>query len=840
LLFAICAGAAAQQKDQPTLSGVVRDESGGAISGASVTLREAKGKVERSVRSDAIGRFTIAGVPNGEYVLKVESATFEPFEKQVEVIDAAARVSVEVILKVAAVKQSVTVSAVSDYVQPTSATGTKLDLPSYEVPLTVDSVNRELMQDQAVRNLEQILQNVSAVSANDSVAGWGAKTYQVRGFDLYDNLLEDGVRLPAYAEVDPAIIDHVDVLKGSAGGLYGRIEPGGVINIVTLRPQANADYGGGVEFGPWGYARAELDTMGPLVPNKSLRYRFIAAYETAGSYRDNVQTRHWSILPALQWAPTENDLIDFRFEYKNWRDTADMGEPVVPVGTDAAGNFVNRLPDLPRSTYIGPSGTFYNVRTTQETLTWNHAFAPGWNVRPILVHYSVNQPGHETGPSTCAYGTGAGTWADPVPAGQDGYGSNNPTTACFYVGNPSNLGASGWFTEVDLTGHFQALKMQHNILASAEYRNQSSYYETWIYNLPEGQMSSCPQLCVNVTQPVYAPIGNYYTAPSTGSPTYGYSGGDRWGSGTLQDQFVIGKKLRVLAGVRFDAASSLSWSAPDDPVKQPTSRIGDQKFEPRVGVSYDVTRWLAAYGSFSEALGAPSYPAPLWNGTLPNAETSQQWEVGVKGHWLANRLVGEAVYFDLQKRNIVVSEPLAYFNGNCKETYTNNSCLVQVGEVGSTGVEFSLTGRLTDTLSVNLAYANISASVLDAGSQNPADAYYFPVGQKLAGVPQNSGSAWVYYRHPSGWSAGLGAIAIGTRPFDQPFTQMLTTLVLPESLQWNAVVGYEWKRERLRWHAQFRMDNFTNTNAWQAGWASSGALPSAPRAFYGTIRASFH
>jgi iron complex outermembrane receptor protein len=66
---------------------------------------------------------------------------------------------------------------------------------------------------------------------------WGAKTFQVRGFDLGSTLLQDCVRLPLYAEIEPATIDHVDVLKGSSSGLYGRIEPGGVINIVTLKPQ---------------------------------------------------------------------------------------------------------------------------------------------------------------------------------------------------------------------------------------------------------------------------------------------------------------------------------------------------------------------------------------------------------------------------------------------------------------------------------------------------------------------------------------------------------------------------------------------------------------------------
>ena len=59
------------------------------------------------------------------------------------------------------------------------------------------------------------------------------------------------MRLPQYAEIEPAMIDGFTVLKGAAAGLYGRIEPGGIINVTTLKPQRSA-YGLGLTYGPMG------------------------------------------------------------------------------------------------------------------------------------------------------------------------------------------------------------------------------------------------------------------------------------------------------------------------------------------------------------------------------------------------------------------------------------------------------------------------------------------------------------------------------------------------------------------------------------------------------------
>ena len=65
----------------------------------------------------------------------------------------------------------------------TGTTGTKIDTPAWETPFTADTVTRELVNDQGDHTLEQVLQNVSSVQAAHYDAGWGAKSYFVRGFN---------------------------------------------------------------------------------------------------------------------------------------------------------------------------------------------------------------------------------------------------------------------------------------------------------------------------------------------------------------------------------------------------------------------------------------------------------------------------------------------------------------------------------------------------------------------------------------------------------------------------------------------------------------------------------
>lgn len=85
------------------------------------------------------------------------------------------------------------------------------------------------------------------------------------------------------------------------------------------------------------------------------------------------------------------------------------------------------------------------------------------------------------------------------------------------------------FAEVDLSGKLSTVGLRHDFLVSTEYLRSSNFYECWCYGSGT----------IDVTDPVYQPVSNFFT-PSSTPPAFGYSGGNRWGSGILQDRSPLG------------------------------------------------------------------------------------------------------------------------------------------------------------------------------------------------------------------------------------------------------------------------------------------------------------
>ncbi|MGD1904976.1 MAG: TonB-dependent siderophore receptor [Leptolyngbyaceae cyanobacterium] len=131
-------------------------------------------------------------------------------------------------------------SAGSDYFVPNSGTGTRTDTPLLDIPASVQVIPQEVLEDQQVIRLDDALRNVSGV-VPDNTEGAGLQ-FGLRGF-AGASILRDGLSLSGsntnrgiIAVPELANIEQIEVLKGPASILYGEIQPGGVINLVTERP----------------------------------------------------------------------------------------------------------------------------------------------------------------------------------------------------------------------------------------------------------------------------------------------------------------------------------------------------------------------------------------------------------------------------------------------------------------------------------------------------------------------------------------------------------------------------------------------------------------------------
>jgi hypothetical protein len=116
----LISGALSAQSDLGTISGFVKDSSGGTIAGAKVTIQNKSG-VGRQATSNESGYYTITNVPPGLYTVTAEASGFKKFQSNENKLDPSANLVVDATLTVGSSSQTVEVSASALQLQTESA-----------------------------------------------------------------------------------------------------------------------------------------------------------------------------------------------------------------------------------------------------------------------------------------------------------------------------------------------------------------------------------------------------------------------------------------------------------------------------------------------------------------------------------------------------------------------------------------------------------------------------------------------------------------------------------------------------------------------------------------------
>lgn len=118
----------------------------------------------------------------------------------------------------------------------------------------------------------------------------GQDQFQVRSIDVnsqFRNSYRYTTGSSLHFRKDMANIDRIEVIKGLGSATTGRGEAGGVVNLITKKPQARK--GGALRFSVdnFGYHKTELDMTGPLTSGGRVLYRAITSYTGGETYLPN-------------------------------------------------------------------------------------------------------------------------------------------------------------------------------------------------------------------------------------------------------------------------------------------------------------------------------------------------------------------------------------------------------------------------------------------------------------------------------------------------------------------------------------------------------------------------
>lgn len=594
---------------------------------------------------------------------------------------------------------------VKSYQPLTSVTGTRTETSLLNVPQAIDVVPQQVITDQAVSSLDEALYNVSGITQANTLGGTQDAVMK-RGFgDNRDgSILRDGVRSVQARNFTPTT-ERVEVLKGPASMLYGMGEPGGMINMITKKPQLQQHThveGWGSSFKGGG---GQLDVTGPL-GTSGFAYRMIVDHDETDYWRNFGRNRQTVIAPSLMWYG-ESTTVRVAYEHMEYLVPFDRGTII----DSRTGKPVN----TPRDRRFDES---YNAtRGDQDSVT-----------------LQVDQVLNESWKSSLTYAYSRNSYSDNQARAL----ALNPDTGVLSRQADSTAHAVSHANAVQLTvnGDVDWGKTNHQMLFGFDFEDNRTYRGDMI----RGKKNSD----FNIYNPVYGlmPTSNAVSAKDSDQrenlTSYGWF---------MQDSVQLTEKWLVMGGLRYDAFDVFAGKGRPFVTNTDSS---DSKLIPRAGVVYKLTPYVSLYSSYTESFKPNSSIASQIDSLPP--EQGKAWEVGSKVE-LPNGVTGTLALFDITKRNVMVNELV---NG---ETVTRTA-----GRVRSQGVELDVAGNITDSLSLIGSYAYTDARVVDDPDNKGKEMTNVARHTASLFMTQDLGSTGLY--SGDNVRVGAGARYVGRRPGD--------------------------------------------------------------------------
>jgi iron complex outermembrane receptor protein len=685
----------------------------------------------------------------------------------------------------------------------TPAVASKDNIPILQSPVNIQVVPREVMDDQQdITVKDAIVGYVSSVqpTANSPDSNNFYDGFSIRGIDNV-SIFRNNLRVFEITNIETANLQSIEVLKGPAAMLFGRLEPGGIVNLVVKRPLETPYFSVQEQLGSWSLTRTTVDATGPMTDDKTWLYRVNLDYTQSNSFINFVRNQNAFIGPTITYHPIEQFRFNLDAEYQNtiFVDTAN-GLPA--VGSAPALIPISRYLEVPAVSVVNPN------RQERELIgyDWTFDIFPDWSLTNRFAYNNIAYRQLETLSASLDQPTGLlqfNVW--------DAYVSTQTIA--------SNL---------DLNGKFQTGPLNHALLLGTDFWDLNKNIESFFGPNPTvGPMN------------IYAPVYNFYGYVP--QPNNGYfPWREQWKGVYAQDMVsAADNRLHLLFGGRYDWAGFDSGYSPTSNAEavgpcDPNTGTGLQKsfaraFSPRLGAVAQPAPWLSFYGNFTESLGisnvivAPGQP-PL------APQRGIQYEGGAKAELFGGRLTAALAFYSITKSNI-------------PQQIVGSVFVSPVGLIRSQGAEFDLTGRINETWSLIASYSHDDARILNGqGFSNfIPGALVNESGNRLLSIPLNAGSIWVKYDASGdfrGLSFGGGVVVVGERQGDNQ-----NDFQLPGYARVDSMIMYQLQPGALPWvknlTAQLNVKNLFNTTYYQSSSTYLNIYPGAPRTFLVSLRAEF-
>lgn len=582
--------------------------------------------------------------------------------------------------------------------------GTFRDTPAKEVPMTINVVDRDLLDAQQANSLYEAMKNTAGVAR----AQLGATAYDnlsIRGL-LVENRsnyrLNGGLPIVNLIDLPLENKERVEVLKGVGGLYYGFVPPSGIINLVTKRAGKT----------PVTAVHFSTDDNGSAVAGLDVGRRFGAGGEFGARVnvvggqlespvRDAGGDRHL-YSGAFDWQVTERWLLKL--------DVEDIAKDVVEQASIRTLNPVNGKVPLPRipdpRKLIAPDWANYDAKAQNVQIRSDVALDDNWVWTVEAGRAWLERDRNFSQMENYDLATGEGRLRIFRTEGQDFANRNLRTEVAGRV-------ATGALTH-ELTFGYAQNTLTQTLGATRQVTVVQNLFDP--RDIPESA----------VTLPAKQP--HFDTVDK------GWYAFDRIGFGNWL----------VMGGLR---ASEFGYD-------HPTIDYTKHKVTPTLAAVYKLTSATNLYAGYLEGLeDGGAAPAGTVNEFEPQKPmVTRQWEGGIKSEWRG--LQTNAALFQIER-------PMNGVNSQ-GTTSTADDVYERLGEGRYRGVEVSAGGRIAPRWSLFASAQWLDAEFTEA--ENDPNL----VGKRPANTPRVTASLFVEYSLAAvpGLALSAGAYYTGEREVD--------------------------------------------------------------------------
>ena len=595
---------------------------------------------------------------------------------------------------------------VEGYVAKRTAAGTKTDTALVEVPRSISVATRQQMSDRGVHSLDDAVRYmpgiVSASYGSDTRYDW----MRVRGFEPTQFL--DGLPLPRGVYVNPKAetwnLDRLALLRGPASSIYGQTPPGGLLDMVSRRPQAERAHEIELQYGSDNHRQINFASTGKIDDQGQFLYSVSGVVRDGGTQIDHIDDKRYNIAPSLTWNVDEDTSLTFLTQFTR-DDTGATSQfrPIQGTKIDMPFGKISHHKNLGDPDYEFYDRTYYALGYAFE-----HRFNDVWQFRQNL-RYTKSDLSFQTITPGAYYSPGG-------PVQDDGTVNRMSTNV--------DEDISQFAVDNNFQADFATGAISHTVLIGLDHqRTNHNYLAIYGFDVPP----------TNAINPVY---GVPITRPDRSSAFYDYNQKTVQTGAYIQDQMALDNWRLTLGGREDWVHTGTKFFNKGDA----TNTQRDSKFSGNAAISYVFDSGFVPYLSYAEsfqpASSADADPLKTFKPT-----EGKQWELGIKYQPPGSNTLLSAAVYDLTQKNIQV---------------TNNeggvSVTSQTGEVKVRGLELEAVSDVTENLKVIAAYTLAKSEVQDGQYK----------GNRLQLMPNQQASLWTDYTWHSGVLDGFG-IGLGAR-----------------------------------------------------------------------------